>query len=89
MRVSMDFSKMEVIPSQDMYGDFLPLSEDSASHSRVFVLLSLRDRCEAFLVFCHLLLTKAHPALTVAEQARLKASLYLPGRLCILCSLLT
>lgn len=72
-----------VTPSQDMCRNFLPPSEDSASHSRVLFcfVASFRGRCEACLLFSLLLLAKAHPALTVAERDRLKALLYLPGRL--------
>lgn len=70
----------------DMCGDFLPPPEDSASHSGLLFcfVAPFRDRCEACLVFRHLLLAKAHPALTVMRQVRLKAFLYLPGRLCTL-----
>lgn len=75
-----------VTPSQDMCGNFLPPSEDIASHSRVLFcfVASFRGRREACLIFSHLLLAKAHPALTMVEQGRLKALLYLPGRLCAL-----
>lgn len=72
--------------SQDMCGNFLPPPEDSTSHSRVLFCFAVpfRDRCEAYLVFSHLLLVKQYPALTVTEQVRLQAFLYLPGRLCTL-----
>lgn len=66
----------ECVLSQDMYGSFLPPSEDSASHSGFFLHL-LGTGSGAFLVFSHLLLTRTQPAPTMTEQARLKASLCL------------
>lgn len=62
---SHEFQPNEVILSQDMYGNFLPPSEDSASHGRVLFDASFRDRGE---VFSHLLLAKAHPALTMTDR---------------------